>query len=102
MAGSRRAADAVLPDLQVGTTAVQKIFAAQSVGSDLVLAGLDSNGQNITNLYDTATGLEAPVFGPANEIEIYHLTYVPETHKMLFDGLRFSDNKYILGEIDFS
>ena len=89
------------PDVQVGTTAVQRIFAAQSVGSDLVLSGLDSNGKNITNFYDTATGLEAPVFGPANEIEIYHLTYVPETHKMLFDGLRFSDNKYVLGEIDF-
>jgi hypothetical protein len=90
------------PTVQVGKTAVQRIFAAQSVGSDLVLAGLDSNDRNITNFYDTATGLEAPVFGPANEIEIYHLTYVPETHKMLFDGLRFSDNKYVLGEIDFT
>ena len=90
------------PTVQVGTTAVERIFAAQSVGSDLVLAGLNSNSQNVTNFYDTATGLEAPVFGPANEIEIYHLTYVPETHKMLFDGLRFSDNKYVLGEIDFS
>jgi hypothetical protein len=90
------------PDVQVGTTAVQRIFAAQSVGSNLVLAGLDSNGRNITNLYDTATGLEAPVFEPSNEIEIYHLIYVPETHKMLYDGLRFSDNKYVLGEIDFA
>ena len=90
------------PDVQVATTAVQRVFAAQSVGSDLVLSGLDGNSRNITSFYDTATGLEAPVFGPENEIEIYHLTYVPETHKMLYDGLRFSDNKYVLGEIDFS
>ena len=90
------------PVVKVATTAVQRIFAAQSVGSDLVLSGLDSNGKNITTFYDTATGLEAPVFGPENEIEMYHLTYVPETHKLLFDGLRFSDNKYVLGEIDLA
>jgi hypothetical protein len=90
------------PSVAAGTTAVQKVYSAQSVGNDLVLSGLNSAGQNITNLYDTATGLEAPIFDPTNEMEIYHLTYVPETHKMLFDGLRFSDNKYVFGEIDFT
>jgi hypothetical protein len=90
------------PSVGVGTTAVQKVYSAQSVGNELVLSGLNSTGQNITNLYDTSTGLEAPIFDATNEMEIYHLTYVPETHKMLFDGLRFSDNKYVFGEIDFS
>ena len=89
------------PSVGVGTTAVQTVYAAQSMGSDLVLSGLNGAGQNITNLYDTSTGLEAPIFD-ANEMEIYHLTYLPETHKMLFDGLRFSDNKYVFGEIDFT
>lgn len=90
------------PAVSASTTAVQKVYAAQAVENDLVLSGLNSAGQNITNLYDTSTDLEAPIFSAANEMEIYHLTYVPETHKMLFDGLRFSDNKYVFGEIDFS
>jgi hypothetical protein len=90
------------PSVAVGTSAVQKIYTAQSVGKDLVLSGLNSAGQNISNLYDTSTGLEASIFDATNEMEIYHLTYVPETRKMLFDGLRFSDNKYVFGEIDFS
>lgn len=90
------------PVVAVGTTAIQSVYVAESAGSNLVLSGLNSNAANVTNFYDTSTGLEAPIFSAASEIEIYHLTYVPETKKMLFDGLRFSDNKYVLGEIDLT
>jgi hypothetical protein len=42
--------------------------------------------------------------GHENDIEIYHVNFVYEggASKILFDGLRFSDNKYVLGQVDLS
>jgi hypothetical protein len=38
----------------------------------------------------------------SNEIEMYHLNYVASSNKIMFDGLRFSDNKYVIGQIDLN
>jgi len=35
----------------------------------------------------------------SNQIEIYSMTYVPALGKVMFSGLRFSDNSYVVGEI---
>ena len=53
-------------------------------------------------LYNTSTDSEKQLLGPGNEIEIYHLNYVAKGNKVLFDGLRFADNKYVLGQVDLS
>jgi hypothetical protein len=45
---------------------------------------------------------ETELIGPSSEIEIYHLNYVANGNKVLCDGLRFSDNKYVIGEVDLS
>jgi len=45
---------------------------------------------------------ERELIGPDNEIEIYHLNYVADGNKILFDGLRFSDNQYVIGEYDLT
>jgi hypothetical protein len=90
------------PTVSVPTTSVQTVTLAQRAGSYLILTGTDNNGNNLTTLYDPSTDRETPIFSAANQIEIYHLSYVPATNTMLFDGLRFSDNTYVLGSVNLS
>ena len=65
----------------------------------MLVAGLDANGANVLTAYDPATGTETPMLGADNEIEIYHLNPIDDTTAM-FDGLRFSDNKVVVGQIN--
>jgi hypothetical protein len=76
----------------------------QSVLDHLIVAGTNASGQNITTLYDATNGAEEQLLGPENDIEIYHVNFVYEggVSKLLFDGLRFSDNKYVLGQVDLT
>jgi hypothetical protein len=71
----------------------------QSAMNHLIVAGTNSSGQNVLMLYDTSNGSSTQLIGPDNEVEIYHLNYSSAIGKIMFDGLRFSDNKYVLGEV---
>lgn len=84
----------VFPDIAIRPTAVV------AAGRKLVLAGLSGTGQNVISIYDPASDEAATVVGPDNEIEAYHFSYSPSRNEVLFDGLRFSDNTYVLGRID--
>jgi hypothetical protein len=74
----------------------------QGVITNLVLAGTDSSGRNILTLLNTSNDQETVLIGPSNEIEIYHLNYVANGNKIMFDGLRFSDNRYVIGQVNLS
>jgi hypothetical protein len=88
------------PTIDVPTTSVEKVLASVGAGDEIVLAGLNDAGQNETVVYHPATDTEIQVIGPENEIEIYHLTYLPDGNSVMFEGLRFSDNHVVLGQID--
>ena len=88
------------PTVDVPATAVRKVSAAQGVITNLVLAGLNDADQNVMTLFNTSTETETQLIGPDNEIEIYHLNYVANGNKVMFDGLRFADNKYVLGQVE--
>jgi hypothetical protein len=90
------------PVLSFPTTAVRKISVAQGVITNLVLAGLNAQDQNVMTLYNTSTATESQLIGPDQEIEVYHLNYVASGNKIMFDGLRFADNKYVLGQVDLN
>ena len=90
------------PTVRFLATEVTNIKVAQGIISNLILAGLNASGKNVLTLYNTANDAEAELIGPSNEIEMYHLNYVANGNKVLFDGLRFSDNKYVIGEYDLS
>jgi hypothetical protein len=90
------------PDVEVPTTIVKNVSVAQTAGNNLILAGRNDQDQNVLTRYNTSTGEETQLIGPDNEIEIYHLNYVARSNKVLFDGLRFADNKYVLGQVDLS
>ena len=90
------------PTFLAPTTLVKKISVSQGVMNNIILAGLDADGKNILTLFDTSNDSETLLIGPDNEIEIYHLNYVASSNKIMFDGLRFSDNKYVIGQYDLN
>ena len=90
------------PTLARASTQIKRVVVMQRVIDYLILTGLDANGQNITTLYNTATDTEQTLISSTNEIEMYHLNYVASSNKIMFDGLRFSDNKYVIGQIDLN
>jgi hypothetical protein len=90
------------PTIAFPTTSVKNIAVVQGVITNLILAGTDASNQNIMTIYDTSNGVETRLLGSENDIEIYHVNYVADGNKVLFDGLRFSDNKYVLGQVDLA
>lgn len=89
------------PTVETPTTIITKIGAATGFQKDLVLAGLDEQQKNRFFLYDTTTGTETDLM-PNDDIEIYRLYYVESQNRIMFDGLRFSDNKYVIGWYDIN
>jgi hypothetical protein len=90
------------PTFSKPTTAVQRISVSQQVLGYVILSGTNASSQNITTLYNTATDSEQTLIPSSSEIEVYRLNYVASTNKIMFDGLRFSDNKYVIGQIDMN
>jgi hypothetical protein len=79
---------------------VQQVSLVEPVGDRIALAGVDAGEHRVLVLHDTATGTETPLIGPDTEFDVYHLTYDAKGEKLLFDGLRFADNKFVLGQVD--
>jgi hypothetical protein len=88
------------PTVALATTSVEKVLASVAAGNEVVVSGLNDAGQNETIVYHPATDTETQLIGPDNEIEMYHLTYMPDDNSVMFEGLRFSDNHVVLGQID--
>lgn len=90
------------PTIGFPQTEVTNVRVAQGVITNLILAGLNASNQNVLTVYNTSNDAETQLLGPDNEIEIYHVNYVAAGNKVMFDGLRFADNKYVLGEVDLN
>lgn len=90
------------PSLSVPDTDIRRATAGASNGRDIVLSGLDAQDRNVLGTHDTATGEDRRLIGPEREIEMYHLEFTADGTKILFDGLRFADNTYILGQVDLA
>ena len=90
------------PNVAKTTTAVTSVNVMQRVLSYVIMSGTNSSGQNIMTLYNTNTDSEVTLIPGTNEIEVYRLNYVASSNKIMFDGLRFSDNKYVLGQVDLN
>lgn len=90
------------PTVSKPATIVDQISIARGVLGSIILSGLNSNGENILSLFNTTDNSEVELLGPEREIEIYRLNYVAAENKVMFDGLRFSDGKYVIGQVDLS
>ena len=90
------------PTVAKPVTQVQNATIMQGVITNLLLTGTNSDGKNVLTILDTSNNQEQLLIGPNNEIEIYHLNYVADGNKVMFDGLRFSDNRYVIGQVNLS
>ena len=97
-------ADSVLmkywPTVETMNSNVHKVTVSNSVGESILMSGLNQDSKNITTIFNTGAETETLLLGPSNETEIYHLEYSAASNRVLFDGLRFADNKYVFGYIE--
>jgi sugar lactone lactonase YvrE len=87
------------PSLMIAETSLSSYAMGRRVLNTLILTGIDKNEVNRLILYDTQSGNETVVFDGSNEIEIYDMVFVAGTNKLMFSGLRFSDNQFVVGEV---
>ena len=78
------------------TTAV--VLAVQA-GKNIILSGLDSSKRNVLTLYNPVSKQETVVMDGSIEVEIFSMTYSQKKNAVMFSGLRFSDNKFVVGEV---
>jgi hypothetical protein len=83
-----------------GTVIDAKIIG--SAGTRLAIAGLDANSAQTLELYDPANSSYVTILGSSNEIEISSLSFRPSTNELVFSGLRFSDNKTVVGTVNLN
>jgi hypothetical protein len=65
-------------------------------------AGANEDGRYVLTLLNPSNGQEQVLGSPGDEIEIYHLSYAADENTMMFEGLRFSDNRYVIGQVNLS
>jgi len=70
------------------------------VGRKLILAGSTTDSVNTLVVLDLDTFQETILIDSTNEVEIYNMSYITATNKVMFNGLRFSDNTLVVGEVD--
>jgi hypothetical protein len=87
------------PAVKRATSEVSNVTLSQNVITNILLAGTNAAGTNLLTIYDTSNGNETIVIDGTNEIEIYNMTYVVSTNKIMFNGLRFADNQFVVGEV---
>lgn len=90
------------PSVVAVSSSIAKPSVFAAVGNDLYVAGLDGSGHHALLVRDSITGSEQTLLDAGAEIEMYHLNYAPSKGLVYFDGLRFADNKYVIGSIDVS
>jgi hypothetical protein len=73
-----------------------------AAGSKVVIAGTNTDGVNVMSIYDPSTGVETVVMDGTTETEMYSMSYVPATNKVMFSGLQFATNSFVVGEINIS
>lgn len=90
------------PTVERANSVVTDVTSSQAVITNIILAGRNSAKKQVMTVYDTSSKQETVVLDETNEIEVYSMSYVPSTNSVMFSGLRFSDNKFVIGEVSLS
>lgn len=92
------------PTLAAYTTPLNATTIMAASGNTLLLAGTTTGGENLLVRFDTTTNTPTTISSRSSsngEIEFYHLLPSSQGYA-LFDGLRFNDNTYVIGKIDYT
>lgn len=87
------------PSLEVLDLSITNVTVAEKVGDKLAVAGTTAEGVNSLVIYDPVTFQETIVMDASNQTEIYSLAYIASTGKLMFNGLDFATNRYVMGEV---
>ena len=68
--------------------------------TSMILVGVNASGKNQMVLFDASLNSATMLADGTNEIEFYHVRWVIGQNRVYFDGLRFADNKYVVGYLD--
>lgn len=92
-----------VPSVQLPATLVTDISTATAAGNEVLLAGSDSANRETLSLYDPSGGRAEVRLLPADQqVDIVHIYYSARKHQAIFDGVRPSDNQYVVGRVDLS
>ena len=70
--------------------------------TSVILVGTNSSGKNQMVLYDSTNDSSTTLVDGSSEIEFYHVNWNSMQNRVYFDGLRFSDNKYVIGYLNLA
>lgn len=73
-----------------------------SAGTKIAVAGLDSNGSQRLEIFDPANNSYTTLLNSSNEIEIGAMSFRASGNQLVFSGLRFADNKTVVGTVDLN
>ncbi len=92
------------PTLAASTLPIRTISLLEAYGNIVLAAGTTTTGENRLVKFDSDTNTATTIASRASangEIEFYHVEPSSNGYA-LFDGLRFSDNTYVIGRINYS
>ena len=92
------------PTLSTFTLPLRAISVLEASGNVVLAAGTTASAENILVKFDSDTNTVSTLASRASangEIEFYHVEPSSDGYA-LFDGLRFSDNTYVIGKIDYT
>lgn len=87
------------PSPEVLNLSIANVTVAEKVGNKIAVAGTTADGVNSLVIYDPFTYQETIVMDASNQTEIYSLAYIAQTGKLMFNGLDFATNRYVMGEV---
>jgi hypothetical protein len=90
------------PTVQKANQPLRQITYGIPALTSMVLVGTNANGTNQMVLFESSTNTSSVLADGANEIEFYQVQLNLAQNRIYFDGLRFSDNKYVIGYLDLT
>ena len=90
------------PTLKKASQSLSRISFGIPALTSAILVGTNSSGVNQMLLYDSTNDSSTTLVDGSSEIEFYHVNWNSMQNRVYFDGLRFSDNKYVIGYLNLA
>jgi hypothetical protein len=90
------------PTMKKASQSLSRISFGIPALTSAILVGTNSSGTNQMLLYDSTNDSSTTLVDGSSEIEFYHVNWNSMQNRVYFDGLRFSDNKYVIGYLNLA
>ena len=90
------------PTMKKASQSLSRISFGIPALTSAILVGTNSSGINQMILYDSTNDSSSMLVDGSSEIEFYHVNWNVSLNRVYFDGLRFSDNKYVIGYLNLA